>query len=193
MDESRDFHSGWASNAACPWTAGRTATFCEEIAGDRPIPCTVIDSPADSPALVTTKRPPLTPEQKLEALARVQAQTEQRIALGRQLFKAAEARIRAESDVVKQVRRENEALKEQLHREFTESLHSYDQWVGQIDESFTTAIRALEQKIDAVASQSEADRRHVASLVARAEALLGQAQMKLGGQPYESHPNSEAA
>ncbi len=136
---------------------------------------------------VPGKRPALTPEQKLEALARVQAQAEQRIALGKQLFKAAEARIRAESDVIKQVRKENEVLKDQLHREFTESLHSYDQWVGQIDESFTTAIRALEEKIDAVAEQSAADRKQVVSLVARAEALLAQAQMKLGPVADDAH------
>ena len=143
-------------------------------------------SDARSAIQIPGKRPALTPEQKLEALARVQAQAEQRIALGTQLFKAAEARIRAESDVIKQVRKENEVLRDQLHREFTESLHSYDQWVGQIDESFTTAIRALEEKIDAVSEQSAADRKKVASLVARAEALLAEAQMKLGPATAES-------
>jgi len=153
----------------------------------------VSDSPAPAPVKVPGKRPALTVEQKLEALARVQAQAEQRIALGKQLFKAAEARIRAESDVIKQVRKENEVLREQLHREFTESLHSYDQWVGQIDENFTTAIRALEEKIDAVAEQSASDRRKVASLIARAEALLGQAQMKLGPAADDQNPRNPRA
>jgi len=143
-----------------------------------------------TPIPVPGKRPPLTPEQRLEALRRVQAQAEQRIALGKQLFKAAEARMRGESDVLSQVRKEQAGLREQLHREFTESLHSYDQWLGQMDENFTIAIRALEEKIDAVAAQVESDRHRAERLLHRAEALPADAVDKLN---HDAGPRQEAA
>ena len=122
----------------------------------------------------------------------MQAQAEQRIALGKQLFKAAEARIQAESDVLGQVRKEQAGLREQLHREFTESLHSYDQWLGQMDENFTVAIRALEEKIDAVAAQVESDRHRAEQMLHRAEAMLADAMDKLGHGPT-ADTRSEAA
>ncbi len=125
------------------------------------------------------KREPLTPQQRLDALQRVQDQAEQRIALGKQLFKAAEARMRADGDVLKQVRREQEALREQLHREFAESLHSYDQWVGKLDENFTNALRGLERRIDAVVAELDTGRQRIDHMLRRAESLLAAAEQKM--------------
>lgn len=119
-------------------------------------------------------RQPLTPEQQMQAIKRVQAQAEQRVKLGMQLFKAAEARLSGQTDVLQQIKTLQKQLKEQVNQDVAQTLHQYDQWIGQIDESFTTAIRKLEEKIDAVqanVTKSEANMRH---MLERAEALLDQ-------------------
>ncbi len=119
-------------------------------------------------------RQPLSPEQQMQALKRVQAQAEQRVKLGMQLFKAAEARLSSQTDILGQIKTLQTQLREQVNQDVAKSLHEYDQWVGQIDESFTTAIRKLEEKIDAVhanVANSEARMEH---MLKRAEALLDQ-------------------
>ena len=116
----------------------------------------------------------MTPEQQLEALKKVQAQAEQRVKLGMQLFKAAEARINAQQDLVDQFHREQDALRDQVQQDVAKTLQEYDQWVGRIDESFTHAIERLEQRMSAI-EQSVADSKgEIRSAVARAEEMLDQ-------------------
>lgn len=119
-------------------------------------------------------RQPLTPDQQLQALKRVQAQAEQRVKLGMQLFKAAEARLSSQTDVLSQIKTLQTQLREQVNQDVAKSLHEYDQWIGQIDESFTTAIRKLEEKIDAVQANVVSSEARIKNMLERAEALLDQ-------------------
>lgn len=119
-------------------------------------------------------RQPLTPEQQMQALKRVQAQAEQRVKLGMQLFKAAEARLSSQTDIVQQIKTLQKQLREQVNNDVAQSLHQYDQWIGQIDESFTTAIRKLEEKVDAVQANISKSEARMRDMLDRAEALLDQ-------------------
>jgi hypothetical protein len=124
--------------------------------------------------LSSLSRQPLSPEQQLQALKRVQAQAEQRVKLGMQLFKAAEARLSTQTDVLGQIKTLQDQLREQVNQDVAKSLHEYDQWIGQIDESFTTAIRKLEEKIDAVQANIISSEARIQNMLQRAEALLDQ-------------------
>ncbi|MEE9212814.1 MAG: hypothetical protein V3U29_09190 [Phycisphaeraceae bacterium] len=120
-------------------------------------------------------RGPLSPQQQLEALKRVQAQAEQRVKLGLQLFKAAEAHTMHQQNVLQQVRAEQGRLRGQLQHDVARSLQAYDQWVGQIDESFTKAIQALDEKVGKLQSDWRQTQRRIESTMRRSEALLDQA------------------
>ena len=124
--------------------------------------------------LSSMSRQPLSPEQQMQALKRVQAQAEQRVKLGMQLFKAAEARLSSQTDVLGQIKTLQTQLREQVNQDVAKSLHEYDQWIGQIDESFTTAIRKLEEKIDAVHANMVNSEARIENMLKRAEALLDQ-------------------
>ncbi|MEM1211567.1 MAG: hypothetical protein AAGI68_04645 [Planctomycetota bacterium] len=76
------------------------------------------------------------------------ARAEQRVKLGLQLFKAAEARLAAQHDTLAQIKAEQANLRESIQHEVAKSLQSYDQWMGRIDESFTTAVRDLTSRLD---------------------------------------------
>ncbi len=125
-------------------------------------------------SLSSFNRQPLTPEQQMQALKRVQAQAEQRVKLGMQLFKAAEARLSSQTDVLQQIKSLQKQLKDEVNQDVAQTLHQYDQWIGQIDESFTTAIRKLEEKIDAVQSNLESSEARIQQMLERAEAMLDQ-------------------
>jgi len=122
---------------------------------------------------------PLTPTQQLEALRRVQAQAEHRIKLGLQLFKAAEAHATHQQRVIQQIKAEQANLRERLETDVTKSLHSYDQWVGKIDESFTRAMQALEAKIQGLESEWNAAQERMTTMVRRCEALMDQSRYML--------------
>ena len=124
-------------------------------------------------------RQPLTPEQQMQALKRVQAQAEQRVKLGMQLFKAAEARLSSQTDIVQQIKTLQKQLREQVNNDVAQSLHQYDQWIGQIDESFTTAIRKLEEKVDAVQANISKSEARMRDMLDRAEAMLDQSRCLL--------------
>jgi len=125
-------------------------------------------------SLTSLSRQPLTPQQQIEALKRVQGQAEQRVKLGMQLFKAAEARLSSHTDVLQQIKTLQDRLREQVNDDVAKSLHAYDQWIGQIDESFTNAIRQLEEKVDAVQSNITKSEGRIEEMLMRAEAMLDQ-------------------
>lgn len=122
-------------------------------------------------------RKPLTPQQQTEALQRVQAQAEQRVKLGMQLFKAAEAHVSQHRDALTQIKAEQDRLRTEIQDDVTKTLHQYDQWVGQIDESFTKAIRTLTERLDKIEAEAGASQARLESMVKRAEALLDQARL----------------
>ena len=86
----------------------------------------------------------LTPQQQAEALRRIQNQTEQRVKLGVQLFKAAEARVSQHQALLDRIRAEQEQFRARFTQDMVKSFQTYDQWVGQIDETLTDALRELE-------------------------------------------------
>ncbi len=153
-----------------------------------------VPTPARESSLMGLKafgRQPLTPEQQLDALKRVQSQADQRVKLGMQLFKAAEARLSNQHDMVKQIKTLQKQLREQVNEDVARSLHAYDQWIGQIDESFTTAIRKLEEKIDAVQANMTKSETRIQGMLQRAEALLDQSRC-LTDQSSHHKPVGEA-
>lgn len=134
-----------------------------------------------SPAELLAKMPrkPLTPEEQLAALDKVQAQATQRIKLGQQLFKAAEARLTQHQEVLDHIRNQQQELRDQVQDDVAKSLQSYDQWMGQIDESFTGAIRELNERLGKVEQEQQASREEMHSMVTRATALMEQTQRLL--------------
>ncbi|MFW6336868.1 MAG: hypothetical protein ACOC3G_07045, partial [Phycisphaeraceae bacterium] len=137
----------------------------------------------------------LTPEQQLEAIRKVQAQAEQRVKLGMQLFKAAEARMASQQDMVDKFRAEQNALRDQVQQDVAKTLQDYDQWVGRIDESFTHAIQRLEERLDGLdKSVAESDQR-VEKMLERAEGMLEQTRYllkKAKRTPAEASPTAAA-
>ena len=133
------------------------------------------------------------PQRQLESLRQVQAQAEQRVQLGMQLFKAAEARVASQQAMIEAVRAEQDRLREQMHEDVTRSLHAYDQWVGQIDENFTHAIRALEHKVEAMQRQWQQTQGKVEGMMKRAEALLDQSRVMVADSAAKLGPAAPAA
>lgn len=136
----------------------------------------VLRSKVDLPGL---PRQPLTPEQKLDALRRVQAQAEQRVKLGQQLFKAAEARVTAHRGLMDQVRQEQDKLRAEVQEDVARSLQSYDQFMGQLEERITLAMRSLEDRLDTLHAECAASESKVDQMLTRAEALLDQTRVLL--------------
>ena len=136
------------------------------------MPSSSASKPSHPPMPRGLPRSALTPEQQLEAIRRTQAQAEQRVKLGVQLFKAAEARVAAQQDLLAEVRREQQGLREQVQQDVAKSLRSYDQWMGRIDESFTHAIDRLNQRVDRLEETVRQQADEAKSLIQRAEALM---------------------
>lgn len=122
---------------------------------------------------------PVTDQQQFEALQKVQAQAQQRVKLSMQLLKAAESRVALHTDVLGQLKIEQSQLREQVNEDVTKSLHQYDQWIGQIDEHFTDALRALEQRMDAMQAEWSQSRERLDGMMSRSEALLDQSRYLL--------------
>lgn len=138
-------------------------------------------------------RKPLTPQQQTEALQRVQAQAEQRVKLGMQLFKAAEAHVAQHRDTLAQIKAEQDRLRTEIQDDVTKTLHQYDQWVGQIDESFTKAIHALTERLDRLEAAANASQARLESMVRRAEALLDQARLAMETPQPQNRGTAKAA
>lgn len=134
----------------------------------------------------------LSPEQQLEALRKVQAQAEQRVKLGMQLFKSAEARLAAHADLVSQVRNEQKSLRDKVGQDTTQRLATYDRKLEQMDDRLDAVVKALEGKIDAIAAEWRRTQGDIAHTRQRCEALLEQAQRLLddgrADQPIATHP-----
>ncbi|MEM1355346.1 MAG: hypothetical protein AAGC44_02755 [Planctomycetota bacterium] len=124
-------------------------------------------------------RKPLTPDQQLAALDKVQSQATQRIKLGQQLFKAAEARLTQHQEILDKIRNQQQDLREQVQEDVAKSLQTYDQWMGKIDEGFTGSIRDLTERLDQLEAEQRAGREEMQSMVARATALMEQTQQLL--------------
>lgn len=123
--------------------------------------------------LVSTK---ITPQQQLEALRRIQGQADQRVKLGRQLFKAAEARVSQHQALLTSIKAEQDEFRTTLTRDMVKSMQSYDQWVAQVEDTLGNSMQALETRLEALQRQWIDQQEHVNSTVSRCEALLNQSQ-----------------
>ena len=117
---------------------------------------------------------PLSVQQQAQALKRVQAQAEQRVRLGIRLYRAAEAHTARHRSLLDEFQDEQRRLKEELQEDVARSLHAYDQWVGKIDESFTNALKGLEQRIDNLQDEWGRSQEQIDAMMRRSEALLDQ-------------------
>jgi|GEM_PF-1792176 len=116
----------------------------------------------------------LTPQEQMDALQRLASQAEERVQLGVQLFKAAEAHTLEHRRMAEQIRADQKKLREEVNEDVTRTLHAYDQWVGQIDESFTGAIRDLESRIDKLQSNWQGTQERIEQMLKRSEDMLKQ-------------------
>ena len=117
-------------------------------------------------------RKPLTPEQQLDAISRVQSQAEARVELGLKLFKAAENHTRSQQKMLEQIKNEQQQLREQVNEDVARSLHSYDQWVGQMDESFTRSLQNLEAKIEKLQENWQSTQKRIEVMIERSAEMF---------------------
>ena len=144
-----------------------------------------------TPSQLLAKIPcrPLTPEQQLAALQKVQQQADERVKLGRRLFEAAEARLERHQDLLGQIRKEQDKLREQMQGDVASSLQSYDQWMGRIDEDFTRAIDALGDRMDQMEREMAGSRGSMEQMLAQTGELLEQTQRLLAETPGTVDPS----
>lgn len=116
----------------------------------------------------------LTARQQLEALQRVQGQAEQRVKLGVQLFKAAEARTSQYQAMLDQIKAEQEEFRTEFSQDMARSFQVYDKWLGQIDETLTDALSELESKLDKLGTNWAGKQDRTESLINRSEQMLEQ-------------------
>lgn len=120
-------------------------------------------------------------QEQMNAARRLHAQAEQRIALGRQLFKAAEAHLANQQNLLAQVRAEQDALAQRMQADVARSLHEYDQWVGKQQQEVDERLQEMEQRLAEMIEQWQSVEQRVESFVRRAEALLDQGRHLLAG------------
>ncbi|MEM6392495.1 MAG: hypothetical protein AAF797_06950 [Planctomycetota bacterium] len=126
------------------------------------------------------------------------ARAEQRVKLGLQLFKAAEARLAAQHDTLAQIKSEQANLRESIQHEVAKSLQTYDQWMGRIDESFTTAVRDLTTRLDKLETDFADQLTVMNSLLARIDDLTqdsagGDAASATSDTPHTPNPDTDHA
>jgi hypothetical protein len=123
----------------------------------------------------------------MEAARCAQTQAEQRVQLGLKLFKAAEAHTVNYQNMVEQVRLKQQQLREKLEHDVARSLHTYDQWIGEIDDGVTEVLKALEHRIDKLQSDWCGTQQRIEQMMTRSESLLDQ-QPFVGQPEVVSHP-----
>ncbi len=124
----------------------------------------------------------LSPEKQLEALQRVQNQAEQRVRLGLQLFKAAEAHTLGYRELLDDLKAEREKMRDELAQDVTRSLRDYDQWIGQLDETYSQAMLTLEARVNALESKIDAEQQKLQAMLQQTEKLLEQSSKLLEQQ-----------
>ncbi|MBL4699814.1 MAG: hypothetical protein JKX85_01015 [Phycisphaeraceae bacterium] len=117
---------------------------------------------------------PLTAEQQLDAISRVQSQAESRVELGLKLFKAAENHTRSQQQMLEQIKTEQKQLRDQVQEDVARSLQTYDQWVGQIDDNFTKSMQQLESKIERLQENWMATQTRIEAMLERSAEMFAQ-------------------
>lgn len=135
-------------------------------------------------------RKPLTPQQQLDAISRVQSQAEARVELGLKLFKAAENHTRSQHRMLEQIKAEQQQLREQVNEDVAKSLHAYDQWVGQMDENFTRSLQNLESKIERLQENWMTTQKRIEAMIERSAEMFA---MSHGIAHVQQTPQPQAA
>lgn len=145
------------------------------------------DAAGPSPAELLARMPkrPLTPEQQLTAIEKVQQQATQRVKLGQQLFEAADAKLKQHQELLSSIQDQQQIIRDQVQDDVAKSLQSYDQWMGTIDENFTKAIRQINERLDQIEMRVDSSRGELESMIEKATALMGQTQ-GLMAEAFES-------
>lgn len=128
---------------------------------------------------ITGRAGSLSTNEKLTALKQVQAQAEQRIKLGTQLLKAAEAHTSQSQSVIDKVRSEQNHLRDKLEQDVTKALNHYDEWIGTTEESLTNRMDNVEHRLESLSQQWEESEQRLTRMIKRAEALFDQSRSML--------------
>lgn len=128
---------------------------------------------------ITGRAGSLSTNEKLTALKQVQAQAEQRIKLGTQLLKAAEAHTSQGQSVIDKVRSEQNHLRDKLEQDVTKALNHYDEWIGTVEESLTGRLDKVERRLESLSQQWEDSEQRLTRMIKRAEALFDQSRSML--------------
>lgn len=123
--------------------------------------------------------PSLPVEQQHEALARLRVQAEQRVKLGMQLFKAAEAHTSHQQQVVDQLKHDQRQMRDQMMEDVARSLHSYDRWIGKMDEQLTQSMQRLTDRMNQLQSQWADAQQRIDAMMSRSETLLDESRSLL--------------
>ena len=123
--------------------------------------------------------PSLPPDEQREALARLRVQAEQRVKLGMQLFKAAEAHTSHQQQVVEQLRQDQRTMRDQMMEDVARSLHSYDRWIGKMDEQLTQSMQRLTERMNQLQSQWADAQQRIDAMMSRSETLLNESRSLL--------------
>lgn len=121
----------------------------------------------------------LTPSQQIEAVRRAQDRVEQRVKLGVQLFRSAEAHLTEQQDLLAQARQEQLNLRQQLEADVARSLRAYGQRTQHMDDRLTDAIDKLEQRLDVLQDRWQETEQRLEQMVRRSEKLLHQSRSLL--------------
>lgn len=125
-------------------------------------------------------------QQQLDAARRAQDQAEQRVKLGVQLFKAAEAHVANHQELVSSVRAEQKELQQKLQEDVARSFQQYDRWVSEVDEGLTDRLHELEGKLDQLQQQWTETEKRIDGLMHRAEAMFDQSRNLLDTAPPQT-------
>lgn len=117
---------------------------------------------------------PLTAEQRMAALQRVQSQAEQRVKLGVQLFKAAEAQASQRRDMLQQLKEEQAQLRQQIKEDIATAMKSYEAKLDQVDDRITDSVHKLEARISELQQQWSNSQQRIEEMISRSENLLDQ-------------------
>ncbi len=134
--------------------------------------------------------------QQLEALRRIR-QADQRVQLGAQLFKAAEAHTTHQHDLLGRIKAQQQRLHEDLAR-LAGSLSQQDQRADRLERLFGSVMGAMAKRLDEIyARQVEADKRfnqtlaRAVDLLEKAEQLMDQtrsASAERSSDPHRAPP-----
>ncbi len=142
-----------------------------------------------SVALPGLPRRALTAAEQAAALQRVQQQADQRLKLGLQLFKAAEAQTTQQHALLDVVKQEQTQLRQEIREDVARSLRDYDLWVGALEKRLVERLDEHEQKLkDLEESWTRIDNRLQTTML-RAETLLDQTRYLL----LTKSPGSQSA